>query len=138
MSSFTTPLIVEFVSDNHWRIAKEFDYAMGAKDSDRVIHVRVGFETDFASIPRIFWNILSPTGDYGKAAVIHDYLYKNGGRWNFNQYTAYKLLTRKECDDVFLEGMVVLKVNPIVRWIIYNAVRLFAGLAFKKSLEKGL
>jgi hypothetical protein len=126
MSSFTTPLIVEFIGDNHWCIAEEFDYEIGALGSGKIIHVPVGFATDFASIPRLFWGILSPTGDYGKAAVIHDFLYRNGGKWNGEQYN------RKQSDKVFLEGMVVLDVNPFVRWLIYWSVRLFAGGAWHK------
>lgn len=124
--SFLTPLIVEFIGDNHWRVVEGFDYEIMPEGSGKIIHVPVDFETDFASIPRPFWGLLSPTGDYGKAAVLHDYLYKNGGKWDGATHT------RKQCDDVFDEAMTTLKVNPFVRWIICVAVRLFGSSAFEK------
>lgn len=33
-----------------------------------------GFATDFASVPRVLWPIISPTGAWRSAAVVHDYL----------------------------------------------------------------
>ena len=39
------------------------------------VQVPVGFVTDFASIPRLFWSLLRPDGLYAYAAIIHDYLY---------------------------------------------------------------
>src|SRR5262249_18421752 len=39
------------------------------------VHVPIGFVTDFASIPRMFWSALRPDGLYAYAAVVHDYLY---------------------------------------------------------------
>jgi len=37
-----------------------------------VITIPAGFSTDLASVPRIFWWFLPPTGAYEKAAVVHD------------------------------------------------------------------
>lgn len=39
------------------------------------VRVPIGFVTDFASVPRVFWSLLRPDGEYSYAAVIHDYLY---------------------------------------------------------------
>src|SRR5271166_5582366 len=39
------------------------------------VTVPKGFVTDFASIPRIFFSLLRPDGEYTYAAIIHDYLY---------------------------------------------------------------
>ena len=125
MSSFTTPLKLEFVGGNRWRLTEPFEYHVGSKESEDAVLVPAGFETDFASIPQIFWNILPPTGDYGKAAVIHDYLYATQGL--DGKYT------RKRCDQILLEGMVVLGVGGLARWIIYNAVRWFGGWAWDKK-----
>lgn len=35
-----------------------------------------GFRSDLASIPRFLWRILSPWGPWRRAAVVHDYLYR--------------------------------------------------------------
>lgn len=125
MSSFTTPLKLEFVSDNHWLLTEPFEYHVGSEDSTEVITVPAWFGTDFASIPKIFWNILPPQGDYGKAAVIHDYLYATHGL--DGKYT------RKQCDQIMLEGMKVLGVSGLARWLIYTAVRWFGGWAWDKK-----
>jgi hypothetical protein len=131
MSSFTSPLKVEFVSANHWRLLEEFDYEVGDLGSGKIIHCPAGMETDFASIPRLFWNILSPYGSYGKAAIVHDYLY--GIQGDYANKPNPQMYTRKQCDQILLEGMVVLGVNVVIRRIIYSAVRCFGGWAWKKG-----
>ena len=100
-----------------WEICKEFSY----QDDKLGIKVTVpkGAKTDFASIPRVFWPILPPVGRYSKAAVVHDYLYRNG------------LFTRKDCDLVFLHAMEELNVAKWKRVIMYRAVRLFGKSAYK-------
>lgn len=85
------------------------------------IYVPSGFVTDGASIPRIFWNILSPFGPYFKAAVVHDYLYSP---WNSN-------FNRKDSDQIFLEGMTLLGVSEVKRGLIFNAVRWLGWNRFK-------
>ena len=46
-------------------------------DDPTLPHVTVpkGFVTDLASIPRPFWSLLRPDGNYVYAAIIHDFLY---------------------------------------------------------------
>lgn len=89
-----------------------------------IISVPIGFITNFASVPRIFRNIVQQWGDHGKAAVIHDYLYSSGNFYN---------LTRKEADLVFLEAMKYSKVPFLKRQLLYRLVRLFGGSHFKKE-----
>lgn len=92
----------------------------------RKIIIPDNFKTDFATIPRIFWFIAPPVGygaraAYGKAAVIHDYLYRNksiGG-------TA---ISRKIADDIFVECMKVSNVHPVRQYIMWLAVRMFGWL----------
>ena len=89
-----------------------------------MISVNIGFHTDFASIPRLLWDFLPQWGKYGNAAVIHDYLYWEQPR------------SRKETDDILLEGMVVLKVGTISRYAIYWAVRLGGCWAWSRNQSK--
>ena len=136
MSSFTSPLFVEEIGGGNWRIAQEFDYAVGTEDSGIVIGVPAGFVTDFASIPQVLWNILPPVGKYGKAAVIHDYLYCSGGRVITVPQAgrALKLYySREQCDDIFREAMEVLGVGRIKRNLMWLAVRAFGGPSFKAA-----
>ncbi len=122
MSSFTSPLVVEFLGKGKWRLSQTFEYRT---KSGKAIRVPGGFTTDFASIPKMFWSILPPYGKWGKAAVVHDYL-----------YYINKEYTREQADDIFKEAMGVLGVNWLVKGILYNAVRWFGGGAWNKQRKK--
>jgi hypothetical protein len=87
------------------------------------IYVPSGMVTDGASIPRMFWAIMGPMGDYFKASVVHDFLYS---RYN-------KEFSRKEADLIFKEAMFNTGVPWYRRNTIYKAVRLFGGPAFKAN-----
>jgi hypothetical protein len=71
VSSFTTPLELRYLDGRTWCLISEFDFA--SEVLERMIRIPAGCETDFASIPRVLWNVLPPTGSYGKAAVVHDF-----------------------------------------------------------------
>jgi hypothetical protein len=87
--------------------------------------VPTGFETDMASIPRQFHNILSPLGEYAPAAVFHDWAYSKCSNGHFPA-------DRKMADDTFKELMFNLGIGWMQREIIYRAVRLFGGASYKK------
>jgi len=91
-----------------------------------VIVVPAGFQTDFASVPRIFWAMFPPWGRYSPAAVVHDYLYVVGG------------CPRIHADRMFLEAMEILGVSWFNRHIMYRAVRLGGGVPWGKNREQGL
>jgi len=121
MSSFTTPLIVKHIDGLQWEVIRPFSYHLGSKYGKEIINVPKGFITDFASIPKFAWSIIgAPTGKYGKAAVIHDYLYHT------LQYS------RKKSDDIFYEAMGISGVPDAKRRIMYLAVRMFAWIIWNK------
>lgn len=120
MSSFTRPLRVEITQrELEGRtlavLLEDFDYHVGSEQSDDVVRVEAGFETDFASVPRAFWWLCPPLGRYGKAAVVHDWGYVVQDR------------PRLSYDRIFLEAMEVLGVPGWKRSLMYAAVRLFGG-----------
>lgn len=129
MSKFTRPLIVSPLPDGRrWVLREEFSYDIGYEGSGKSIIVPVGFITDFASIPRLFWMIYPKWGKYGNAAVVHDYLY-----WEH-------FFSRKRTDKIFLEGMEVLGVSKFDRGVIYNFVKFFGKGSWesnKKAKKKG-
>lgn len=100
MSQFTKPFIGKLIGKNLWVVMSPFEYHIGEYPSDEIIRVHVGFVTNFASVPRIFWPLISPIDGHGKVAVIHDYCYDK----NYD--------TRKRCDDIFREGLNVLNTPP--------------------------
>ena len=92
--------------------------------------VPIGFITDGASIPKIFWSIIgSPfTGLYRKPSLIHDRLY------------ATQKVKRGYADRVFLEGMENKGVSFWKRRTMYYAVRVGGWRPWnnhKKKLENG-
>ena len=91
------------------------------------INVPKGFETDFASIPRVFRIFFSKTGKYRDAAVIHDYLYGSQG---------FSLWNRKQVDQIFLQAMKDLGVGWTTRRTIHKAVRLGGGRYWRKCNVK--
>lgn len=81
----------------HW-MSKEITI-FKSSERDITIVVPTGEVNDLASIPRLFRRVFSVNGPHRPAAALHDYLYGRGG-----QLPSVKL-SRKECDDVFLEAM---------------------------------
>ena len=137
MGSFTNPLIVEPDDKmEKWTLREGFCYWTGDKAGDGdCISVPAGFVTDFASVPRPLWDVYPPTGLYGKAAVIHDYLYQHGGRFHSNWKDV--IYDRMACDRVFLGAMRVLGVDEWTAVILYQAVRYFGGAHFGKPMAIG-
>lgn len=129
MSSFTTELVVQALDENRWEVKERFNYNIDTAESSEAVEVPVGFITDFASIPRILWTLLPPWGKYGKAAVIHDYMYTEHKRSSFSAdgVESFVQLERKQADDIFLQAMTVLGVNWITRNAMYYAVRVFGN-----------
>ena len=79
-----------------------------------------GFETDFASIPRIFWRVWPPWGPWTPAAIMHDRLYVTHST------------TRKEADRRFREAMRLCDVNWFTRWAFWAGVRLAGWMHWKR------
>jgi hypothetical protein len=77
------------------------------------ITVKKGLETDFASIPQIFWSIIGAptTGLYLKPSIVHDALYMS------------EAVERSEADAIFLDLMKQQGVSWLKRNIMYSAVR---------------
>jgi hypothetical protein len=129
VSTFTTPLQLEFTGKGRrkFTLLSSFEYHIGeypATDQEDIISVPEGFRTDFASVPRIFWPIVSPIDEYAKAAVLHDWLYNQGE------------FSRKKCDDIFDEAMKVLNTPKWKRIVVYYAVRWFAMFAWNNARKR--
>jgi hypothetical protein len=83
-----------------------------------VVRVPAGFAVDGYSLP--FGLLFSPW-DKPEPAVIHDWL-----------YTYPDGLTRKQCDDVFMDAMDAYYVSFVRRWAFYVAVRLFGRKSWNR------
>ena len=90
----------------------------------QAVTVPPGFVTDFASIPRIFWSLLLPDGEYAYAAVVHDYLY-----WTQTR-------SRDEADEILKMAMEDFEVGSATIGTIYGAVRVGGAAAWKDNAQK--
>lgn len=95
-------------------------WAPNAGENSGLARVTVpkGFVTDFASIPRVFYSLLRPDGEYAHAALIHDYLYWVQSR------------PKNEADTIFRIAMQDLEVTPIVVAALHEAVVRFGARAW--------
>lgn len=76
------------------------------------VRIPVGFVTDLASIPKVFWSLLSPHARYTYPAIVHDYLY-----WE-------QPCDRSTADQVLKMAMQEMQVAQATVLVIYGAVRL--------------
>ena len=88
------------------------------------VTVPTGFVTDLASIPKIFWSLLRPDGEYAYAAIVHDYLY-----WQQTR-------PREEADAIFKMAMEDFEIHTLTVQTIYRAVRAGGAVAWKGNAEK--
>ncbi|MFG5862690.1 DUF1353 domain-containing protein [Metapseudomonas sp. CR1201] len=117
MDRFPLPLQVELQHDRKkWRLLAPFSYL------DPVYGLLVvpdGFETDFASVPRLPLAFLL-LGAYGHAAaVLHDHLYHSGP------------LTRSAADEVFLNALRSSGHSRWRSWLMWAGVRLFGAARYR-------
>ena len=90
----------------------------------QAVTVPKGFVTDFASIPRIFWSVLRPDGEYAYAAVVHDYLY-----W-------IQTRSRDEADHIFKMAMEDFEISALTVGAMYRAVRVGGGSSWDGNAQK--
>ena len=105
------------VDMRRWRLNNDVTVCL---ENGRCFRIPRGFITDFASVPRILWWLFPPMGRYGKAALVHDYLY----------YT--KEVSRAEADRIFLEAMLMMGVGKLTAYTMYLAVRAFGWLRWRR------
>lgn len=106
---FPMPLIVEALDgDNTWKVIGPFyceDEELGR------IETPLSELTDFGSIPRYLWGIISPFSRYRKPFMTHDTCY------TYQMFNG-KAITQKQADDCLLRGMKERdeQHNKICRW----------------------
>ncbi len=87
------------------------------------IMVPAAFVTDFASIPRPVWSLISPEDPtILYPSVVHDYLYAQCGF-----ISGWQIFTREQSDDILREAMEVCGAAGWQRHVVHRAVRLFGG-----------
>lgn len=129
---FLTELVVKEPKDGEgeWELVEDLVY-QGKRD---IITIPAGFKTDFASVPRIFWNIFPPVGRHTKAAVVHDFLYRE--KPTVTDEEGYEVpVSREDADGFFKRIMGELNVRSWRKWTMWKMVSWFGGKAWKANDE---
>ena len=113
------PVVKPFADSSNWVLVEPLEYRL--LDSEHVIRVPAGFVTDFASVPRLAWTVMSPFDRHGRAAVVHDWLY-----WT-------QACTREQSDKIMLLGMIESGVPNVKRVAIHTALRLAGSVAWNHN-----
>ena len=115
----------------HFRSLKDEPY------ENRVPHLATisakrGFQFDRASIPRIFWVIISKDDLSNVPPLFHDLLYRYAGNLPQGWVTPTTQFTRKEADNLFHHLMAQTGVTSWRLHIAYQAVSQFSSFAWGK------
>lgn len=91
---------------------------------DVVYKVPAGFDTDFASIPQVFWWRVAPfKANLVASAILHDHM-----------YACPDILTRRYADDVFYSALISEGVSGGRALKFWYAVRYAGEPFFKKGV----
>jgi len=116
-------IIVKYIGTHEdpydWEIHQEISVVLS---NDVIMEIPIGYVTDFASVPRWLWSLISPQGvGTNLASIIHDFIYTE------HNYS------RKFADKEFLAWLNFLEPNHKIRnKLMYRAVRAFGKSRWKK------
>ena len=80
-SSFWVKVAVGIFEVRRWELRENWHYTL--KNGDEIV-IPKGFDFDGASIPRVFWAFLSPTGLLLIPGLVHDYGYRYDQLWRID------------------------------------------------------
>ncbi|MDJ0665419.1 MAG: DUF1353 domain-containing protein [Acidimicrobiia bacterium] len=130
-STLAAPVVTYIGPGNVWRL--EADYAY--QDGPTLITVPAGFRFDLASIPRVFWWLISPFELSVAAPLLHDFLYAYKGDPPQGSLDPSRQYSRKEADQLFKRVMEIEGVPGWRRRPAYAAVRAFGWIGWGKSTQ---
>ena len=116
---FISELHAHLVDDCYWNLDSPLIFV--SKVWDEII-VPAGFQTDFASVPRIPFIYDVWGGQVDREAALHDYVCCKD---------SIPLLSRKQANELFLEAMESRNVPNYIKYPMYWGVRMsFDGFDF--------
>jgi hypothetical protein len=114
-------VVVKELDERNWELIRPLAY----EGKEEFFVVPAGMRTDFASVPRVFVWFLPQYGRYTKAAILHDYLWR--------QRASKGTLNWLDADAMFRRAMRELDVAFLRRWIMWAAVRWAALWQWKRG-----
>lgn len=106
---------------------EEFSWFLDYEGKKWEIIVPKWFETDFGSIPRVFWWLFDPT-DW-LAYILHDYFYHNGGKVPCDG--EIQRFSRREADIILHEALITEGCGKISAFFIWLGVRMGGSFGWK-------
>ena len=97
------------------------------------VTVKSGFQFDRASIPRIFWILVSKDDLSNVAPLFHDLLYRFAGILHRDWVTPYTTFSRREADNLFFHMMAGSGVTSWRLHVAYQAVCHFSAFAWGRQ-----
>ena len=118
--TFKSFAVIRHVPDrNRWIIQEPLAYS-GEVD----INVPIGFETDLASVPRIFWGIIPHSDKHiVEGSIIHDFMYSG--------HTLVK--SRSQADRILRACCKEMKAPPWYYWAVWIGVRIGGGPGWRRN-----
>jgi hypothetical protein len=111
-----------------YELAQDFYFPAKVGEWDVVVHVKPGFRTDGASIPRCLWFIFgSPYDpDIFPSAIGHDAMYRG------------EIVPRKDADAAFLRMMEASGVRKRKRRLVWIGVRRFGWITWLRHTPESV
>lgn len=129
-------LVVRRATPDTWYLEHELIYY----GKDDTIVVPAGYETDFASVPRIITWMVPKYGKYTMAAILHDYLCDAMNSRGYAEIRSkpsstsreFDVISSRDVDGLFRRIMREQGVPVLQRWIMWAGVRVGALLNHKR------
>lgn len=120
--SFDSELSIRSVGPTTWSLLAPLIWTGTRGDT---FTVPVGFTTDFATVPRFLYWLVSPYGAYTRAAVLHDWLLVSLAEWweSPDVDITKPPANSRDTDGIFRRVMEDLGVPWAKRWSMWTAVR---------------
>lgn len=121
---FLNTLQTEEIGDVGGRaIYRLLDDLVYQRDNEHLIIIPKGFQTDFASVPRVPIVFMLYGDRAHHESTLHDYLYRTN---------SIPIVTRAEADNYFKEAMISRGKSWGIYYPMYLGVRLGGGSAYHK------
>ena len=109
---------VQFIPPKKWWNRACWELLRGYASKNGHVKVPAGFITDGASVPIFFRWLVSPTGSYFGAAIVHDFVLVTEGDWG-------------KANREFDAELKALNISHSWRRLLVGAVRIWAWLRGK-------
>lgn len=124
LGSSTGALRLGRFADPMYFLLSEIEWSPEPGQNVGGVKVPVGFVTDFASIPRVFWTVMPKDAEYTFAAIVHDYLY-----WIQDR-------SRSDADSTLKFVMDEFKVSALTKQAVLRGVQLGGGGAWASNAAR--